>query len=194
MPWGLYCNAIWIYRWRKILLGWGSGEMFIYMITYWQTLGAMRSSPTFPHPGLVWEAAAACCAAPGPGQPAASASCTHLQPAGQRCLQNRAVVCLKPNLQLQGKKESWSWQRSQRKAVKRTVLICGTAPGICPLLTLLNKLAIASLSLYYQAPARAICVTVQPAHLWVQHCFHGHQKALHELLWVLLLWWVLSFY
>lgn len=128
------------------------------------------------------------------GSRTASAFCTHLHPAGHLCPQNRAVVCLKPNLQLQGKKESWSWQCSQRKIVKRTVLICGTVPGTCPLLTLLNKLAIASLLLYYQAPDRAICVAMQPAHLWVQRCLHKQQKALHKLWWVLLLWWVLSFH
>lgn len=59
MPWGSYCNVIWIYRWRKkFLLGWGSGEIFICMITYWQTLGTARFFLTFPHPCLARNAAA----------------------------------------------------------------------------------------------------------------------------------------
>lgn len=187
MPWGSYCNVIWIYRWRKkFLLGWGSGEIFICMITYWQTLGTARFFLTFPHPCLARNAAASL-ALQHLGT-TGSPSCSWFL--GVPTFLQQVTAVLKRELlsawnliySSRGKKKNkkiWSWQQSQRKTDNRTasVLIFLTAPGICPLLALLNKLAIAALSLYFQPPARAICITKQAAQLRVQHWLYGHQES-----------------
>lgn len=51
------------------------------------------------------------------------------------------------------------------------------APGICPSLALLNKLALALLLKHFQPPARVICITKQPAQLRVQQRLDGHQES-----------------
>lgn len=148
------------------------------MITYWQTPGTARFFLTFFHPCLVADSTASL-PLPHPGT-TGSPSCGWFL-----CLPLAGLSIFKIGLS-----STWNPIYSPRKKKKlgltmvpkengkaSSVPVFLIAPGIYPPLALLNKLALALLSIHSQPPPRITCVTEEPAQLWVRQWVDSHQES-----------------